>query len=203
MACSATLSMPAPLCSRCGIPLPPSVPTCAPCLAVPPAYDLARALGLYLSEGAQLNPLARAVRALKFRGHRAVAATLGRALAEHAPPPPNALLVPVPLHVARLRERGYNQAALLAHAAARAANRRLVPDALVRRRPTPAQADLDAAARRTNVAGAFVATRPLDGASIVLVDDVLTTGATADACARALRAAGAAQVRVLTVGRTP
>jgi ComF family protein len=203
MACSISLAMPGPVCSRCGIPLPSSIPTCAPCLAHPPAYDLARALGLYLSEGADLNPLARAVRALKFRGHRAVAATLGRALVERVPPRRGALIVPVPLHVTRLRERGYNQAVLLARAAARAAGRRLVPDALVRRRPTPAQADLDAVARRTNVADAFVATRELAGTAVVLVDDVLTTGATADACARALRVAGAVHVDVLTVGRTP
>jgi ComF family protein len=158
---------------------------------------------LYLAEGTQLNPLARAVRALKFRGHRAVAATLGEAMARVLPSGPHDLVVPVPLHVARLRERGYNQAVLLARALARTAGLHVMPSGLVRRRPTPAQADLDAVARRANVRGAFVAPARLAGAAVVLVDDVLTTGATADACARALRAAGARRVSVLTVGRTP
>ncbi len=191
------------LCARCGIPRPPSVATCAACLAHPPAFDVARALGLYLAEGAQLNPLASAVRALKFRGHRAVAGTLGRAMAGIVPAGPHDLVIPVPLHVSRLRERGYNQAALLARALARTAGLALLPNGLVRRRPTPAQAELDAGARRTNVHAAFVASARVAGAAVVLVDDVLTTGATADACARALRDAGARRVSVVTVGRTP
>jgi ComF family protein len=203
-ACWGSLPMPAAaLCARCGIPHPPSFATCAACVARPPAFDVARAVGLYLAEGIQLNPLARAVRALKFRGHRAVADTLGEAMARVLPGGSHDLVVPVPLHVARLRERGYNQAGLLAHALARATRLRVVPDGLVRRRPTPSQADLDAIARRTNVHGAFAAARRVDGAAVVLVDDVLTTGATADACARALRDGGARRVSVVTVGRTP
>jgi ComF family protein len=158
---------------------------------------------LYLAQGIQLNPLARAVRALKFRGHRAVAATLGEAMGPLLPPGQHELVVPVPLHLSRLRERGYNQAALVARAFARVARLRLVPNGLVRRHSTPPQADLDAAARRMNVRDAFVASSKIAGASVVLVDDVLTTGATADACARALREAGARHVSVLTVGRTP
>jgi ComF family protein len=191
------------ICRRCGIPRPPSLTTCATCVVHPPAFDVARAVGLYLAEGTQLNPLARAVRALKFRGHRAVARTLGEAMARVLPPGPHDLVIPVPLHVSRLRERGYNQAVLLGRALARVTGLRLVPDGLARRRPTPPQADLDATARRLNVRSAFVASPRLAGAVVVLVDDVLTTGATADACARALRAAGARRVSVLTVGRTP
>jgi ComF family protein len=203
-ACWRSLPMPvATLCARCGIPCPSSVTTCAACLARPPAFDVARAVGLYLADGTHLNPLARAVRALKFRGHRAVAGTLGEALAGVLPRGPHDAVVPVPLHRARLRERGYNQAALLARGLARAARLVLVPDAIARRHPTPPQADLDAVARRANVRGAFVASPRMAGAAVVLVDDVLTTGATADACARALRAAGARRVSVLTVGRTP
>jgi len=203
-ACWRSLPMPATaLCARCGIPRPPSFTTCAACVARPPAFDVARAVGLYLAEGPQLNPLARAVRALKFRGHRAVADTLGQAMARVLPGGPHDLVVPVPLHVSRLRERGYNQAVLLARALARSTRIQLVPDGLVRRRSTPSQADLDAAARRTNVRAAFVASRRVAGAAVVLVDDVLTTGATADACARALRDGGAEHVSVLTVGRTP
>jgi len=158
---------------------------------------------LYLAGPGLLNPLARAVRALKFHGHRAVASSLGGALTGLLPLPAGALVVPVPLHISRLRDRGYNQAMLLARALARRAHLRLVPRALVRHRATPSQAHLDAAGRRANLANAFEATMGLEAATIVLVDDVLTTGATADACATALRAVGAARVLVLTVGRTP
>jgi predicted amidophosphoribosyltransferase len=126
----------AALCARCGIPRPPSFTTCPACVARPPAFDVARAVGLYLAEGIELNPLARAVRALKFRGHRAVADTLGEAMARVLPGGPHDLVVPVPLHVTRLRERGYNQAVLLARAIARAARLGLVPDGLVRHRRT-------------------------------------------------------------------
>lgn len=203
-ACHATLQMPvASLCDRCGIPLPPPLRTCRTCAIRPPAYDTARALGLYLSEAGDLNPLARAVRALKFHGHRAVGRSLGAALADLVPIPSEALVVPVPLHPSRLRERGYNQALLLARALARRCGCPLASQALVRHRPTPSQATLDAAGRRANLAGAFRASSVVAGAPVVLVDDVLTTGATADACATALRAAHASRVTVLTVGRTP
>lgn len=191
------------LCDRCGIPLRSGSYTCSPCLARPPAYDAARALGLYLAEQDFLNPLARAVRALKYHGHRAVARSLGAALADLLPIPADAVVVPVPLHVTRLRARGYDQAVLLARALARTRRLRLIVRALVRHRATATQANLDAAARRANVRDAFTVTRAVDGATVVLVDDVLTTGATADSCARALLAAHAAHVLVLTVGRTP
>lgn len=204
-ACWATFHLPAgPVCDRCGIPLPPGPLSCTPCVAHPPAYDTARALGLYLAGPGLLNPLARAVRALKFHGHRAVAVTLGAALLRLATEAGRTtVVVPVPLHVGRLRERGYNQALLLGRALARAGGFRLLPRTLARVRPTPSQARLDAAARRANLAHAFVTRGRLDRAPVLLVDDVLTTGATADACASALRAAGASRVDVLTVGRTP
>jgi ComF family protein len=203
--CWATLRIPVgPVCDRCGIPLPPGPLVCTSCLARPPAYDTARALGLYLSGPGVLNPLARAVRALKFHGHRAAGASLGIALVGLVPAAGDpTVVVPVPLHVDRLRERGYNQAVLLARALAPAAGLRLRARALMRVRPTPSQAHLDAAARRANLSGAFIARARLAGTAVVLVDDVLTTGATADACATALRAAGATRVDVLTVGRTP
>ena len=203
-ACWSTLRMPVEaVCSRCGLPISLPLHTCAACTLRAPTFDTARALGLYLAGPVFLNPLARAVRALKFRGHRAVASSLGSALVDLLPLPADALVVPVPLHASRLRERGYNQALLLARALARRTRLRVVPRALHRHRPTHSQAHLDAAARRANLANAFKATMALDAATIVLVDDVLTTGATADACASALRAAGAARVLVLTVGRTP
>jgi ComF family protein len=201
--CERTLDMPDTLCRRCGIPLSTPLVTCRACAARPPAFDVARALGLYLAEPTILNPLARAVRALKFHGHRAVGRSLGRALYRLLPLPARAVVVPVPLHVTRLRERGYNQALLLARGLGRRARLPVAPRALVRQRPTPSQAHLDAVARRENLAGAFVATAAVHAPTVILVDDVLTTGATADACAHALRAAGATRVIVLTVGRTP
>jgi len=116
-----------------------------------------------------------------------------------------AVMVPVPLHPARKRERGYNQAELLAGELARRSGLEVVADALVRRRDTRSQTGLSAAGRRQNVRGAFVVRRRgrVAGRVVVLVDDVVTTGATAMACARALSEAGAVEVRLLTAARVP
>jgi ComF family protein len=165
-----------------------------------------------LAAGASLGPhegsLRLAIHALKYRGHRRVAPQLASALwstpAVKALIDPGALLVPVPLGKRRRHERGFNQAELVARALARMSGARLVPGALVRRRSTPPQTQLSARARRANVRGAFAAPRParLRNRIVVLVDDVYTTGATARECARVLKAAGAAEVRVVTAART-
>ena len=110
------------------------------------------------------------------------------------------ILVPVPLHPSRGAERGFNQADLLAAAVARPLGLRVI-GGLVRLRDTPPQTGLSAAARRRNVAGAFQSSRRFTGLDVVLVDDVLTTGATARACAKALRRAGARRVGLLTAAR--
>ena len=111
------------------------------------------------------------------------------------------LVVPVPLHARRLAERGFDQAALLAAPVARRLRVRHAPRALVRVRETPPQASLDRPARIANVEGAFVCPAPakIDGARILLVDDVRTTGATLTACERALRRAGATAVTTLVL----
>ena len=160
---------------------------------------------MYLPSADGLNPLAAAIQELKYRRQRAVAATFGSLLAAHYPFAGDAVLVPVPLHRSRLRARGFNQALLLARALGRRRGLHVLSRALTRVRATNAQAGLGAAERRRNLHGAFVVRRPdaVRDRAVVLVDDVLTTGATADACARALRAAGAARVDVFTVGRAP
>ena len=196
---------PAPLCASCGAPLPAiaAPESCPACITHPPAFTTARAVSLYLPIATGLNPLAAAVQALKYRRRRRVADALGALLAERYPFAPDALLVPVPLHRTRLRERGFNQAVLLARALGRRRGLRVAPQLLVRVRATTAQAGLPAAERRRNLHDAFAVRTRLTGQRVVLIDDVLTTGATADAGARALLAAGAARVDVYTVGRAP
>jgi ComF family protein len=151
-----------------------------------------------------------AIHALKYGGRPVLAAPLGQLLAEEgAEAVPVALrdwadgVLPVPLHPARRAERGFNQAELLAAPCAARWGVRMLPRALVRARPTLPQADLDAAARRANVRDAFRVSRPgeVRGRRVLLVDDVLTTGATVGAAAGALLAAGAAAVGVLTLAR--
>lgn len=117
--------------------------------------------------------------------------------------PSGAMLVPVPLHPRRRRERGFNQSELLAREIARRTGTLVVPGALVRRQDTRPQTGLSAAARRANVKDAFAVRQRarIAGRCVVLIDDVFTTGATAQACARVLREAGALDVRLLTLAR--
>jgi ComF family protein len=148
-----------------------------------------------------------ALHAFKFRGRRALAAPLGDLLVEamggRLPAGVPALLVPVPLHPRRERERGFNQASLLARRVGRAWRVPVRDDVLVRAVATPSQTELDAAARRANVREAFRLRRAdlIAGRHVLLVDDILTTGATLSECARCLREGGAATVGALTVAR--
>jgi ComF family protein len=182
-----------PLCPRCGLPFDGGVDhVCADCASHPPPFACARAGFRYGGE------VARALVRLKFAGRP----DLARRLAPLMPPlPPCDLVVPVPLHHRRIARREYNQALLLGRAAWPGA--RIDPFALSRARDTPPQATLHGAERRGNLRGAFSAeARRVDGRRVVLVDDVLTTGATAVECARALRRAGATRVLVVTLART-
>jgi ComF family protein len=160
---------------------------------------------LYLVSGHGLNPLAQAVQRLKYHRRRALAGVLGDLMAERYPFGLDVLLVPVPLHRARLRARGFNQAALLARVLGRRNGIPIAVRALARTRATLAQPGLGALARRRNLHDAFAARAPalVRRRRVVLIDDVLTTGATADACARVLYGAGASRVDVYTVGRAP
>jgi ComF family protein len=148
-----------------------------------------------------------AVHELKYRSRRRVAGRLSEAMLDD-PRVRGVLagaeaLVPVPLHPRRQRTRGFNQSELLAEALGHQAGIAVAASALVRRKDTRSQTGLSAAARRANVKDAFAVRRraQVAGRTVVLVDDVLTTGATAAACARALRAAGAREVRILTAAR--
>jgi len=193
-----------PRCGTCGYPFEyegSEGALCGACIRSPPAYDHARAVMRY--DDASKNLI------LGFKhGDRTYAAPafgrwLARAGAELLAGAD--LLVPVPLHWTRLFYRRYNQATLLAQAAAKASGVPAVVDLLVRRRRTPSQGRLSPAARTRNVRGAF-AVRPgraalVQGRRVVLIDDVLTTGATVEACARTLKKAGAAAVDVLTLAR--
>lgn len=154
----------------------------------------------YVFEG----PLRHALHQLKYHRKRRMARPLGALMAAHlrAHPIPYDALIPVPLHPERLKERGFNQAELLAREVAAATGAPLIVGPLVRLRATKQQALLDVAGRIENVADAFMWKGPAPPARIVLVDDVLTTGATVNACAAALRAGGAREVSALALARS-
>lgn len=192
-----------PLCDRCGLPFDHAQATavCGECLAHPPSFGRARAVMRY--DEASKPLILRFKNADRVHAAPALARWIGRsggdvlAAAE--------LIVPVPLHWRRLFRRRYNQSALLARALSRQTGIACAPDALARIKPTPSQGGLGARERRLNVRGAFKVPprrRPLVwGKRIVLIDDVLTTGATLDSAARALLRAGAAAVDALAIAR--
>jgi ComF family protein len=191
-----------PWCAVCGLPFPHPMgddAICADCARDRSSWDRARAVLRYDKHSRRL------VLALKHADRTHLARALGgwmrRAGAEVLDGAD--LVLPVPLHWTRLFARRYNQAGLLAHAIRAAGGPPVAPDWLVRRRRTPSQGRLGATARARNVRGAF-ALRPgrsIRGKRIVLIDDVLTTGATVEECARVLRRAGAEFVGVLTLAR--
>lgn len=192
----------APQCVCCGVPFDHdrgSGTRCGACLLAPPPYASARAALSY--EG----PARTVLLGFKHGDRQHLARVMVPQLLRVGLPVlgPGALLVPVPLHWTRLWSRGFNQAALLAVRLARQSGTRLAVDALVRVRRTALSRGLGRRGRATNVRGAFrVAHRDqVRGRNIVLVDDVITTGATVAACARMLMRAGAARVDVLTWAR--
>lgn len=147
-----------------------------------------------------------AIHCFKYRNHRVAAACLGTLMAGYFAenPLPGDVLVPVPLHPKKLRERGYNQAELLAREVSKAMGMRVEMSSLARTRYTAPQAQVaDGGLRRANTAGAFVCRADLSGTACILVDDVCTTGSTLNACAEALVAAGASEVSALTLAREP
>ncbi|RLC73008.1 MAG: ComF family protein [Chloroflexi bacterium] len=184
-----------PYCERCGIPCSGRI--CPLCLSSPPVIDGIRSPLLY-------RDLAReAIIHLKYRNLKLLARPLAELLADYLAESQLQfdVLVPVPLHPRRLRSRGYNQSALLAKNLSELIGVPLREDILFRLRDTPSQTSLGGPERRQNVAGAFECREELEGWEILLLDDVCTTGATLDACAVALKKAGAGAVWGLTLAR--
>jgi ComF family protein len=140
----------------------------------------------------------QAIHQLKYRNLRAVAVPLAKLLQDYliTNPMPGEVLVPVPLHQKRLRERGYNQSSLLAHELGKLTNLPVVDDCLIRQRHTPPQARTSSVdERRSNVAGAFTChNHRLQDKQVLLIDDVATSGATLNTCASALKDAGVSSV---------
>lgn len=189
-------------CPRCALPAADEDHPCGACLLNPPAWHAARA-GLHYD-----FPVDTLVRQLKYNRQLAAGRALAQAMLARSPPTIAAAnaqapwLIPVPLHWRRETWRGFNQAREIANHLGRHTGWPVLGKQLRRRRPTSAQAGMNAAERRKNLTGAFVWNGPpLAGREIILVDDVLTTGATAAACCRAL--AGAKRIHLWVAARTP
>ncbi len=191
-----------PLCDRCGSPFDIGAGEgllCAACIARPPEYDRARAVFRY--DDASRRLVLRFKHADRTGAARHFARWMVRAGADLLADAD--VIAPVPLHWWRLWRRRYNQAAMLGMAVAQTSGRPCVPDALIRVRATPSQGTMGRGQRRRNVRGAFRLARPaaVEGCRILLIDDVLTSGATAEECVRVLRKGGAAAVDVLALAR--
>ncbi len=194
-----------PICYKCGLPFEYNIgemALCAACMKQKPAYTEARAIFKY-DENSKSQLLA-----FKFHDKTQLAPVFGQWLARLASSYENKahFIIPVPLHYMRLMTRRYNQASLIAHALSKNSTFPVLPDTLIRRRKTMVQSGLSKKEREKNVHGAFMVPKNkregLKGKSVILVDDVMTTGATLDACSRTLHDAGVIDVYVLTLART-
>jgi len=205
--CEAELPRNSNCCQSCALPLPRSAVACGVCLKRPPAFSAALAPCIYG------GPVAALVRDFKYRGDlsrldilaQLMVDTIAARLEQESGPD---CLVPMPLHWWRRWRRGFNQAEMLATALSHHPRLQHWPlpvrrDLCRRSRPTLPQAGLDARARRRNLRRAFHCRYRIDGQYVAIVDDVLTTGASAHALAVALRDAGAARVEVWCCARTP
>ena len=194
--------LPAAHCPRCALPFVHSSASsshlCGRCILDPPAFSATYAAALYEGQ------LRLAIQRFKFHQHpnldRPLAVLLERTLPADLDVD---LLVPVPLHGGRLRERTYNQALLLARELSRMRGVPTSAEVLLKNRATEPQQTLSAVQRRQNLCDAFQLDRDVEGKRILLVDDVMTTGVTVDLCSRTLLKGGAAKVEVAVVGRAP
>lgn len=192
------------VCLACGDPLVTVEALCPRCREhLMPAVDAPADVHVLYDHG---GPLARAIHRAKYGDDPAVAASLGALLAEAWRAPEGFVatrVVPVPLHPARLHQRGFNQSAELSRALSQRLGAPLAWTAVERVRDTPSQTRLDRGARRENVRAVFRADPSLRGHGVVLVDDVVTTGATLDALRAAVLDAGAAAVCATALARAP
>jgi len=194
-ACTAELPrLPQERCPRCALPTPNSE-ICGRCLVNLPHYDSTQSAFVYDF------PLDRLVQSFKYGHQLALAGYLGQQIAALAEGIDADLIIPLPLHPARLRERGFNQALELARPVSRATRMPIDSRSCQRVRHTPAQAELPWRERVKNIRGAFHCTADFSGKRLVLIDDVMTTGASINECARTLKLHGAAKVSVLVVAR--
>ena len=191
-----------PLCQCCGVEFSGAGDShyCGPCLASPPHFSRARAIFRYDDGSAKL------VHAFKYGGKtvgRATFCALAQEVVPLADLSPPELIIPVPLHAKRLKERGFNQALVLARILFPKERQRIAPRLLVRTRWTEPQTALSGRERRQNLGGAFAIRQPerIYGRQILLVDDVFTTGTTLNECAKVLKAHGAVRVEALTLAR--
>ncbi len=204
--CHADLIINEHQCARCAVPLPAAARCCGPCLADPPAYDGVIAAHRYAT------PLNHILNRFKFSGQRHLARTLASMMLDQTPWPQASLYLAVPLHRSRHLERGFNQSDELLRALFAAARQKSTSTTqnatfnqshhLLRCTQTTAQSGLDKKARQKNIRGAFEIQTPLaPNASVILIDDVMTTGATVSECARVLKQAGAGKVIIWVAAR--
>lgn len=198
-ACFAELPWNRRPCPRCAAPLPADVDTalCGDCIKSPPSWDEAR------SPLAYGFPADKLVQGFKFQGELSIGRLLGELLADYLAAGGDRpdCIVPVPLHPERLKERGFNQAVELARPVKRRMRRPMRLDLCERVRATEVQSKLDAKERRRNLRDAFAVRAPVQGLHIALLDDVITTGATMESLAAALKDAGAARISVWSICR--
>ncbi len=200
-----------PFCTLCGRPYLHEWQgdhLCGACLLQPPSFSLARSWACYPRGADASHPLRQVVHRFKYGRQASFGKPLGllaaRACRPWFQPSGIDLIIPVPLHPRRLRWRGFNQSVLLGREVGREWGIRLDPFVLMRKTESPPQSTLSLKERGANVRGAFrVAPRnTVEGMRLLLVDDIYTSGATVNECARVLRRSGAREVQVLTLGRT-
>jgi len=202
--CVALLEHSGPACARCAEPLPVATLLCGKCLKRPPAFDASWAGFIYRA------PFDHLVQRLKFNDALSVgralapiwsAALRARLQAQKADLPE--ALIPIPLHHSRLRQRGYNQALELARELGDALQLPVIPQGLLRTRPTAPMPGLDLIARRRNIRGAFSPGSAKPPACVALIDDVMTSGSTLNEAAKTLKRAGVERVEVWVLSRRP
>jgi len=195
-ACAAELPVLGPACPVCALPVPGGE-VCGACLSAPPAFDATFAAFPYAF------PIDRMVQALKYRYRLSVVPFLANALLASGPIEGAGVVLPMPLHVKRLRERGFNQAVELARPLARARGLPLELARVGRVLDVAPQMSLSWRERQSNMRGVFACAGSFDGLHVLVVDDVMTTGATLHALAAVLKQHGASRVTNLVVARTP